>query len=140
MFLCTYTDIIILIWLNHENDVVAEVCSSHCAPPLTSPFFRSLICCSICDTSVRFDGLFKKFNNVAELANYMNVDEAKLRKTLTDYNKYVTSTEENKVGSSLLTEYEFIRSFFIIFYCFQRWNERKEMIIHLIYSLYETNR
>uniref|UniRef100_F1KRD8 fumarate reductase (NADH) n=1 Tax=Ascaris suum TaxID=6253 RepID=F1KRD8_ASCSU len=41
-------------------------------------------------------GFFKKFNNVAELANYMNVDEAKLRKTLTDYNKYVTSTEENK--------------------------------------------
>ncbi|KHN86895.1 Fumarate reductase [Toxocara canis] len=41
-------------------------------------------------------GFFKKFDNVAELAKYMNVDEAKLRKTLVDYNKYVTSDDPNK--------------------------------------------
>ncbi|VDM47037.1 unnamed protein product [Toxocara canis] len=41
-------------------------------------------------------GFFKKFDSVAELAKYMNVDEAKLRKTLVDYNKYVTSDDPSK--------------------------------------------
>ncbi|VDK49061.1 unnamed protein product [Anisakis simplex] len=41
-------------------------------------------------------GFFKKFDNVTGLAKYMNVDEATLRKTFADYNKYVESDDPNK--------------------------------------------